>query len=284
MPICACLMASSAMHTLIINLAHATDRMGFMQAQLNALGLAWDRVEAVTPQTLSPGADDPVWQRWQRPLRTTEMALCASHMAVWRRVVALDAPCLVLEDDAVLAADTPAFLQLCLGMTGVDHISLETRGRKKLVARRLDPRAPMRRLWQDRTGSAAYVLFPQGARKLLAHADRAGGPSDAVISSTYSLRSYQADPALAIQLDQCARYGIRQLLATQSLIDAVRKPGFSQALPLRRRLAFRARRIAAQLRMALRHLVYGAVAMRAHVDPSPSFEGQEDAGRGAKTW
>ena len=265
-------MANSAMKTLIINLAHATDRMAFMQGQMAQLGLAWERIEAVTPHTLVPGADDPVWQRWQRPLRTTEMALCASHMAVWRRVLWLNAPCLVLEDDAVLAADTPAFLQSCLGLTGVDHISLETRGRKKLVARKLDPRLAMRRLWQDRTGSAAYVLFPQGARMLLAHAERVGGPSDAIISATYSLRSFQADPALAIQLDQCERYAVLQPLATQSLIDAVRKPGFSDTLPRGKRLAFRARRIGAQLQMALRHLVYWPVSTRRHVTPSVSFE------------
>lgn len=268
------------MKTLIINLAGAQDRMAFMQAQVERLGLDWERIEAVTPQTLRPLADDPVWQRWQRPLRTTEMALCASHMAVWRRVIALDAPCLVLEDDALLAEETPSFLARVAGLSGVDHISLETRGRKKLVARRPDPRAPMRRLWQDRTGSAAYVVFPQGARLLLAHAEHAGGPSDAVISATYSMASYQADPALAVQLDQCAAYGIAQPMTTQSLIDAVRKPGFSQDLPPQTRAAYRARRIGAQIRMALRHLLRWPVAMRRHVAPSPAFPGQSRTGKG----
>jgi glycosyl transferase family 25 len=74
------------MRVLIINVAHATERMAFMQAQMQALGLQWERVEGVTPLTLSPPAEDPVWHRWQRPLRTTEMALCASHAAAWRRI------------------------------------------------------------------------------------------------------------------------------------------------------------------------------------------------------
>ena len=90
------------MKTLIINLARATDRMEFMRAQMADLGLDWERIEAVTPATLQPPADDPVWHRWQRPMRSTEMALCASHMAALRRAIALDAPCLVLEDDALL--------------------------------------------------------------------------------------------------------------------------------------------------------------------------------------
>jgi glycosyl transferase family 25 len=132
------------MRVLIINVAHATERMAFMQAQMQALGLQWERVEGVTPLTLYPPAEDPVWHRWQRPLRTTEMALCASHAAAWRRVLELGQPCLVLEDDAVLASETPEFLTGAEAVAGIDHISLETRARKKLVARRPHGTLPMR--------------------------------------------------------------------------------------------------------------------------------------------
>lgn len=250
------------MKTLIINLAHARDRMGFMRAQMADLGLDWERIEAVTPQTLHPPADDPVWHRWQRPLRVTEMALCASHMAAWRRVIALGAPCLVLEDDALLSRSLPGFLAQVAGLVGVDHISLETRSRKKLVARGMHPDAPLRRLWQDRTGSAAYVVFPAGAKALLARARRCGAPSDALISATYAMRSFQADPALAIQLDQCRAYGIVPPLETASLIDAVDKPGLPAAMPLTRRMGYRLRRIGAQFRMGGRHLARAGQAER----------------------
>lgn len=258
------------MQTLIINLARSTDRMTFMEGQMARLGLPWERIEAVTPATLSPPPDDPVWHRWQRPLRVTEMALCASHMAAWRRVLALGVPCLVLEDDAVLSGGTPAFLEQVAGLPGIDHISLETRNRKKLVARRMHPEAPIRRLWQDRTGSAAYVVYPGGARLLLAHAERAGAPSDALISSTYAMRSFQADPALAVQLDQCAAYGLPQPIPTASTIDAVTKPGFAPDTTALRRLAFRIRRIGAQMRMGLRQLLRSPVAERRHIQPAPA--------------
>lgn len=256
------------MRALIINLARSTGRMAFMESQMARLGLPWERIEAVTPETLSPPAGDPVWHRWQRPLRVTEMALCASHMAAWRRVLALGAPCLVLEDDAVLAAATPGFLRQVEGLAGVDHVSLETRSRKKLVSRHLHPAAPIRRLWQDRTGSAAYVVFPRGARLLLAHAERAGAPSDALISSTYAMRSFQADPALAVQLDQCAAYDLPQPIPTASTIDAVSKPGFPPGTPAPKRLAFRARRIGAQVRMGLRHVLRPGIAERRHILPA----------------
>jgi glycosyl transferase family 25 len=255
------------MRALVINMATATDRMGFMAAQLDALGLSWERIAAVTPATLSPPADDPVWHRWQRPMRVTEMALCASHVAAWGRVMALGAPCLVLEDDAVLSTRLPALLEAVAALPEVEHLSLETRGRRKLVARSPHPAAPIRRLWQDRTGSAAYVVRPEGARKLIAAAARAGAPSDALISAAPGLVSWQADPALAVQLDICARYGVPQAIATTSLIDAVGKPPVAALTPAARR-AYRLRRIGAQLAMGGRLLRHAIDGQRREVQPA----------------
>ncbi|NKX44723.1 glycosyltransferase family 25 protein [Roseicyclus persicicus] len=254
------------MRALVINMGVATERMGVMAAQLDALGIAWERLEAVTPATLEPPEGDPVWHRWQRPMRVTEMALCASHVAAWRRVIALDAPCLVLEDDAVLSTRLPALLEAVAGLAEVEHLSLETRGRRKLVARAPHLAAPIRRLWQDRTGSAAYVVRPEGARKLIAAAARAGAPSDALISSAPGLRSWQADPALAVQLDICGRYGVPQAIPTKSLIDAVAKPPVAALTPAVRR-AYRARRIAAQLAMGGRLVRHALDGTRREVQP-----------------
>jgi glycosyl transferase family 25 len=260
------------MRAVVINLAAATDRLALQAAQMRVLRLTFERIEAVTPATLDPPASDPVWHRWQRPLRATEMALLASHARAWRRVRAVGEPCLVLEDDALLASQTPAFLTEVSRIAGIDHISLETRTRKKTVARSVDRRASMRRLWQDRTGSAAYILWPSGAEKLLAHAAKEGGPSDAIISSTYGLRSFQADPALAIQLDRCTAYGIAQPLASASSIDAVSKPpvGKGGYSPMAR-AGFRLRRLAAQARMGSRLYLRPFAAERRHIPPAAEW-------------
>jgi glycosyl transferase family 25 len=255
------------MQVLIINVAAAADRLALQAAQMRSLGLRWERIEAVTPATLVPPSTDPVWRRWQRPLREIEMALLASHVRAWRRVRAMETPCLVLEDDALLAVDTPRFLAQVAPLAGIDHISLETRARKKTVSRALDPRAPMRRLWQDRTGAASYVLWPPGAEKLIAHAAERGGLADAIISATYSLASFQADPALAIQLDRCAVYGIPQPIPSVSSVDAVEKPS-SAGYTAVERAAFRLRRVAAQLRMASRGYLRPFSAERRHIAPA----------------
>ena len=98
----------------------------------------------------------------------------------------------------------PVFLRAVGEMRGIDHLSLETRGRKKLLERAPGAVWPMR---QDRTGSAAYVVWPSGARALLDRAAVCAAPSDALISET-RMHSHQAVPAQAIQFDICARYGI----------------------------------------------------------------------------
>ncbi|MBC6437254.1 MAG: glycosyltransferase family 25 protein [Rhodobacteraceae bacterium] len=262
------------LRTIIINMATATDRMGFMAAQMAHFNLSWERLEAVTPATLTPPADDPVWRRWQRPLRQTEMALCASHMRVWEQVLKHDAPCLILEDDAVLAADLPDFLARVTGLPNIDHLSLETRGRRKFVSIHMHPAAPVRRLWQDRTGAAAYIAWPRGARQMLARAHAAGGgPADAVISGTWGMKSFQADPALSVQLDMCDRYGIPQAIPVRSLVDVEDKPtdwsGYSAAA----RRGFRRRRVWAQISMGVRQAVRMPKGRRMHIRPAFDWPG-----------
>jgi len=254
------------MQALVINIGHATDRMDFMASQLNALGLLFERIEAITPDSLAPDPSDPVWHRWQRPLRMTEMALCASHMLAWRRIIALGRPCLVLEDDAMLSVELLRFLERVAPLCGADHISLEVRGRRKLVARQTHPAAPMRRLYQDRTGAAAMVVWPAGAKKLLAAAQSHPALADALISGRRSLVSYQADPALSIQLDQCGSYGLPLAIPTASLIDAEAKPPLSD-LPWGDRIAFRRRRILAQIGIGLRIALCAPVAKRVSIAP-----------------
>ena len=99
------------MRVLIINLASETARMDFQRKQMEALSLDWERLEAVTPRTLSVPPEDPRWQRWQRPLRAVEVAILASHLMAWERVIAACAPQLIVEDDAMLAAEVPMVLR-----------------------------------------------------------------------------------------------------------------------------------------------------------------------------
>lgn len=236
------------MKALVINLAAETPRMEFQRRQLQSMHIPYERLEAVTAQSLPFPAEHIYWQGWQRPLREAEMAAYASHRSAWHAVSIGSEPVLILEDDAMLMPGARAFLEQISGLADVDHVTLECRGRRKLMSKRQHPDVNIRRLWQDRPGAAAYVLWPAGAEKLLA---RAPGLADAVISSAYNMRSFQADPALAIQIDQCEMHGIEPPIPVSSAILAARRPPMD-GLPVLTQAGYRFRRIMAQCRIGIR--------------------------------
>lgn len=239
---------------LVINLDTRRDRLAAQAQQLDAAGLTWERLRAVTPATLSPPPDAAYWARWERPMRDVEKAALASHRLAWAQVARTGRPRLILEDDAMLLGGAVDLLARLSGLDGLDHVSLETRGRRKRLGK-AHPAAPIRRLWQDRTGAAAYVLWPRGAEKLLARTETAGGLADAVICAAYDMSSWQACPAQAIQFDQCAKWGLGAPVRLRSAISLVEKPDPADFPPAMAR-GFRRRRVTAQMRMGLRMLAH----------------------------
>jgi glycosyl transferase family 25 len=236
--------------TLILNLESEHARLAFQIEQAERLGLDWQRIPAVTPDTVEPAPSDPYWRTWERPLRTTEMAAMRTHQTAWRQVADSGTPALILEDDAILHDAVPDLLERLGNDDRLEHVTLETRGRRKLIAREPVAGLPIHRLWLDRSGAAAYYLRPSGATKLLAHTDRACGLSDALLCSTPSLRSWQAVPALAVQFDMAEQFGAPLPFPVASTIGAVSRPGG-------RTLGQLWRRGSRQLRMGLIQLRWG---------------------------
>ncbi len=231
------------MRALVINLDRAPLRLAFQEEQAKRLGFDLLRIPAVAAEAVSPPPSDPIWTRWQRPLRLVEMATLLSHRIAWQRVASGSDPMLILEDDAWLMPQTRPFLErLASRDLALDYVSLETRGRRKILGARHPDLPVLRRLWLDRSGAAAYVLWPSGARKLLRRAAQVPGLADAVISETVDLVRWQAAPALAIQMDMASRYGLTAPIAVTSSISTV-------PLPSPARGVFRLRRIGAQVAM-----------------------------------
>ena len=239
--------------------------MSFQRTQMEKLGLDWERLEAVTPHTLSRPSDHEHWQRWERPMKVAEIAILESHCKAWKRVDNSGIPHLIIEDDAMLATDAPLLLDKLEQESDLDHVTLEVRNRKKLIGHH-HPNLPLRRLYQDRTGAAAYVLWPSGARKLLLRAVARPGLADAVICAAYEMKTWQAIPALAIQMDQCKAYGMLPPILTT--------PRQEQNLELRSTSLHRIRRFLSQLRMGVRYLSKIAVSERRHVSLSTCWPRQ----------
>ncbi len=242
------------MRTLIINLDGEKQRMAFQIDQMQRLGLDYKRLPAITVADIPAEEIAEKAAQWERPMRAAEVACLYSHCVAWKMVAKANKPMLILEDDALLSSQVPEILAKLDGYNSADHVTLEARSRKKILAhspQKLTEKSNILRLFQDRTGAAAYILWPRGAEILLQKAAIAAGLADAIIAATYEMSSWQIEPAAAIQLDQCTAYGVGSPLETKSTIDSRtnQKPSpdglFSS-------LKFKWRRIKAQLRMGLR--------------------------------
>jgi glycosyl transferase, family 25 len=106
-----------SLRTWVINLDRAPDRLARVRAQLEGLGLPFERLPAVDARAFTPeqaaALDAPAYRRkhGMEPLGG-ELGCYLSHVAVMQRFVASSAEfALVLEDDVLLTERLPTALQ-----------------------------------------------------------------------------------------------------------------------------------------------------------------------------
>jgi len=242
---------------ILINLKASTERLDFQRDQFRKLGLTYEVVKAVSNDDLSSKDLEELTFGWERPLRSVELACFMSHKEAWKTVFKSDEPALILEDDALLSKHIKELLASLKKKSYCDLVTLEVRGRKKIVAKKgniLSPNHMLIELYQDRTGAAGYVLWPSGAKKLLDKAAKSKPAlADAFITSCYKLSAFQIEPASIIQLDQCDAYHVPCEHSTRSTISTQNKINL-QDLNTASSLRYKYRRIYSQLRMGLRQL------------------------------
>ncbi len=262
---------------LVINLEKSVDRLEFQKNQLTKLGISMQRLSAIECEDISEKDYELQANGWERKMRPAEVACFLSHKAVWQYVYESNKPWLIMEDDALLAKSVPAILQAIEDNNlKVDYINFETRNRHKWLSRRsidLVNDYQMRKLFQDRNGSAAYLLFPTGAKKLLSRAHHSmPALADAFISSTYELNAWQVYPAAAIQLDQCTTYNLPLKNFFHSTISTNPiKPESNKCMDY---WTFKFRRVFAQFRMGIRQLSVFSHSIRIKV---PIIKGEFDS-------
>lgn len=249
------------MKILIINLPASIERLHLQQEQFSKLGLDFEILPAVSITNISEQQYQQQAFGWQRPLRKVELACFLSHKTAWEKVVELNQPCLILEDDAILAKNSRQVLENIeqQQLIDVDLINLEVRSRKKIVSKQpkvnlLNGQFKLFELYQDRTGAAGYILYPSGAKKLISRLMYAAPAiADGFICASYELCSLQIEPALVIQQDQMDQYLITSRLHFDSTIGRSEhhKPVYRS---ISEKITFKRRRLVGQLTMAIRYL------------------------------
>jgi glycosyl transferase family 25 len=245
------------MKTYIINLPKDKNRKIFQEEQLKYFNIDYEFINAISTNDISPKTYKQHKYDWQRPLRNVEVACYYSHQCLWKRIIDSNKPALILEDDAFLSQNILHFINNIPDIKNIDYINLEVRSRKKLLSKQSinipDSYYKMHKLYLDRTGAAGYILYPSGAKKLIAHEEKIGiGLTDAHITSCYQLNGYQVEPAPIIQLDQCKKYNISSPIETSSNIDIKKRP----KIKLKDKLYFTTKRISAQLKQALVQIIH----------------------------
>jgi len=200
------------MQVMVINLLSDNKRKAFQEKQLQKLGLNY----AILNATSVDDIDDIIYQKhyydWQRPLRRSEVACYFSHRRCWEQVISSNKPALILEDDALLSIKIPELLSKLGDCNDIDLVDLEVTGRKKnvsRVSRTLHEKSKLLELYLNSSGAGGYVLFPSGAKKLLAKEGESGiSLADAHIANCNTLTAYQVEPAAIVQFILCPYYQI----------------------------------------------------------------------------
>jgi glycosyl transferase family 25 len=252
------------MQAFVINLKKELNRREFQKAQLTKLGLTYNIVEAISTNDIENQTYKKHHHDWVRPLRRPELACYFSHKEIWKKIINSNEPALVLEDDALLSRHTKPLLDSLFSLTDVDLVNLEVRMRKKFLSRKkikINNHFELLRLYQDRTGAAAYVLFPSGAKKLLECEYKKGvAIADAHITGCSGMKSYQVEPAAAVQLDICDLYkidckGLDQAANSSISIHKRDKGG----------IKFKLKRAVSQIRLGIRQVFLILISTRRYV-------------------
>lgn len=200
----------------IVNLARRPDRLERLGAQLDSIGVAFRRVDALDARTADEAEIDRVVRR-EGPLGELgkgDRACTISHMRAWQALIDDGAPYgLVLEDDVYLAADARAALASSDWIPqGVDLVKLEKFGDHASTVL-LGPAIgtlpggarSVHRLLSRHVGGAAYVLSRRAAEEGLKLAGRISVPVDHLLFNgnvsalSRRLKPVVVRPAMATQ-------------------------------------------------------------------------------------
>ena len=254
----------------MIVLKTSTDRVEFQRKQLDALGLDVEFFDAITPEGLSTSFPELYWEKWERPMKPTERACFLSHLNLWGRIASDNKPAMIFEDDVIISSLLPSFIQRINNISGVDHLTLESRGKRKLLARKslihIDG-VFLYKLYWDRAGAAGYILWPSGAKKLLARSLHGASLADATISQLNNLRSFQSVPALLYQAECSEIFSTDNPLPTVSTVSSCLKIDPKNA-GIVKFLQYKYRRLVTQLTIGLRVFLFFPWARQIRVEPA----------------
>lgn len=198
----------TAIAAFYINLDTRLDRREHTERQLARIGLAAERVSAVTPADTPPEFTAAAAGR----MSPNELACGMSHRKIWQIMVERKLPgALIMEDDALLSTALPAALATPGLAASCDALQFESHPSNALLGRGrpLADGVSMHRLMSSSLGTCAYYITGAFAEKMLARSDFSRQAVDRLLfgrggGTIYTSQIFQTVPALAVQLNMFA--------------------------------------------------------------------------------
>lgn len=172
----------------VINMAGNPARMARAASELDRLGIAFSRFEAVDGRALSPDDLARVYdpeaskRRSRRPLIGPEIGCYLSHVALWEQIASGDAAGgIILEDDFAAADDLAAVLAAVARDRGdweIAKLYTARKGQKLLDPRPLVPGRQIAVPYKVPNTTLGYAIRREAAARLLACALPVSRPID----------------------------------------------------------------------------------------------------------
>ena len=164
------------LHTWVINLERAPERLARVRAQLESIGLPWTRLAAVDARALTPqqaaALDEPAYRRKHGMTPSLgELGCYLSHIEVMRALLASGHRfALVLEDDVLLQPSLPAVLRGLVAQQARWDVAKLSAVHSGTPVRYLQvaPGHSLAVMLTRCTGSSAYLLNRKAAQAYLA--------------------------------------------------------------------------------------------------------------------
>ena len=229
-------------------------RRSFQEKQFDFLGLDYEFFDAISSDNIAKDTFIKKSSDWERRIKPSELACYMSHSRLWEKIYEHDCPAVILEDDAYISNNLKKLLPIFSKLKGIDLLNFENRCRKKIVSKshiEIKDDYKILKLFHDTTGAAGYLLWPSGARKLLNFEKKAGiALADAQIFRCKSLKTYQIEPAIVVQLDVAENYNLNK----NSYCSTIMKSTVSSNERLEGSLKFKLRRFKSQLQLAFKQI------------------------------
>ncbi|MCG5235044.1 glycosyltransferase family 25 protein [Xanthobacter oligotrophicus] len=192
------------MLVLLINLARRPDHLAFVRNQLDALGIAFERIDAIDGRAVDVGPGTDL-------ISPVERACALSHRKAWMRFLDSDAShCLILEDDVLIAPQMKRFVEDPRAFpAGTEILRLETRLQECVLGRGRRCGPPGFRahpLLSRHHGCAGYIITRAFAERAVRDLTAFVEPVDEVLfepksPNYYPNVSFQLRPGVCLQAE-----------------------------------------------------------------------------------